>query len=93
MMTMPRAAQLALDVQAACNLSGVVRSFAEITSWMRSEQQMDTDTCNRHPVSRLFAEQIAHLTGGGTLDVATYSRAYDWCVQMTRETTVEETAS
>jgi hypothetical protein len=85
MMTMPRAAQLALDVQSACNLSGVVRSFAEITHWVRSEQGMDTDTCNQHPVSRLFAEQIAHLTGGGMLDPVNYSRAYDWCVQMTRE--------
>jgi hypothetical protein len=77
--TMKRAAQSALDVQFACNLSGVVRTFAELVSWMRTDLHFDTPTCNTHPVCRLFAEQITYLTSGTSGDNVTYSVAYEWC--------------
>jgi hypothetical protein len=80
-MTLKQAAQSALDVQTACNLSGVVRSFAEIVAWMRAEG-MDTPTCNRHPVSRLYAEQICHLTGAGMGDTDTYHVASMECERL-----------
>lgn len=81
-MTLQKAAQTALDVQSACNLSGVVRSFAEITMWMRTDLHLGTDACNTHPVSRLFAEQISHLTGAGVGDHETYRKAYDECTRL-----------
>jgi hypothetical protein len=81
-MTLQKMAQSALDVQTACNLSGVLRSFHEITQSMRNDHGMDTPTCNTHPVSRMFAEQISHLTGAGCGDTETYRKAYDWCVQV-----------
>lgn len=62
-MTIQQMAQFALSVQNACNLSGVVRAFGEITDSMRIEHKMDTHTCNYHPVSQLFACKIADLAG------------------------------
>lgn len=84
-MTIQQMAQAALAVQSACNLSGVARSFAEITSAMRTEHRMDTPTCNAHPVSRLFAEQIAHLTGAGMGDFDSYTRAHADCERLAAE--------
>lgn len=59
--------QAALDVQSACNLSGVVFSFAEAMHAICDEQnelREGTAWKNEHPIARLFAEQIAHLTRG-----------------------------
>lgn len=67
-MTIQQMAQQAIDVQNACNLSGIVRTFAEITSAMRTEHGMDTPTCNRHPVCVLFAHKIADLVGVQTAE-------------------------
>ncbi len=81
-MTIQQMAQSALDVQTACNLSGVISSFGIIVEAMRREHYMDTQTCNLHPVSRLFAEQIIHLTGAGCGDVESYSTAYAVCTRL-----------
>lgn len=85
-MTLKRMAQSALDVQSAVNLSGVVATFATIVSSMRMDHGFDTPTCNRHPVCRLFAEQIAFLTSGGSVEcgTATYSTAYEACMRLAR---------
>lgn len=80
-MTLQRAAQAAIDVQTACNLSGIARSFAEITAFLRASG-LDTPTTNTHPICRLFAEQISHLTEAGTGDASTYRTAYDACVTL-----------
>lgn len=77
------AAQMALDVQTACNLSGVARSFADVMSQLRAAG-LDTPTANRHPIARLFAEQISHLTGAGIGDLDSYSQAYAACEQLAR---------
>ena len=53
--------QTAMDVQSACNLSGVILSFARVIVKIPG----GTDARNRHPICRLYAEQIAHLTGAG----------------------------
>lgn len=81
-MSIKAMAQSALDVQSACNLSGIILSFAQIVSDMRKVHGFDTPTCNTHPVCRLFAEQIAHLTGAGMGDTDSYSKAYDACTQL-----------
>jgi hypothetical protein len=56
----------AIQVQNACNLSGVVRSFALITErlWTLSrENNVGTEWVNTHRVSRLFASKIQSLAG------------------------------
>lgn len=58
--------QNALDVQSACNLSGVVHSFSEVIERVWNEAHRlgkGTAWVNSHPICRLYAEQIAHLTG------------------------------
>lgn len=82
-LTLTHMAQTALDVQSACNLSGVVRSFAEITAALRASG-LDTPTTNTHPICRLFAEQILHLTGGGSGDTASYETAYVACTTLAK---------
>ena len=88
-MTLQRAAQSALDVQSACNLSGVIYSFAEIIAFLRTLPECrGTKWTNKHPICRLFAEQIMHLTDAGQSgdydadDIASYSKAYDACIKL-----------
>lgn len=78
------AAQWALDAQNACNLSGIVRSFARITDVLWEHARAGghgTTWVNTHPISRLFAEQIAHLTKTGD-DAVTYCAAYEACERL-----------
>ena len=82
-----QAAQCALDVQTACNLSGVVRAFAAITETLWDEARKGgrgTDFVNTHPISRLFAEQISHLSGAGMGDIDTYTVAARECERLAR---------
>ena len=75
--------QNALDVQSASNLSGVVLQFARDMRQINAEVRASgggTDQVNTHPVCRLYAEQIAWLTGAGACESqATYRRAHDAC--------------
>jgi hypothetical protein len=75
--------QNALDIQSASNLSGVIFQFArdmvQINQKVR-ESVGGTEQVNRHPVCRLYAEQIAWLTGaGGCENSETYRQAHDAC--------------
>jgi len=54
--------EAALAAQSACNLCGVVISFAAAMRALASDG-LDTDARNRHPIAVLFATQVAHLTG------------------------------
>ena len=82
--TMKELCKLALDVQDACNLSGVVHSFSAILPDLRalleSEPGFSTQLLNQHPVSLLYSDKIASLTGssGGY----EFSRAYDFAKDM-----------
>lgn len=56
----------ALQVQDACNLSGVVHSFSRALTdlWAIADHDGEgTDWVNQHPVSVLFADKIKHLSG------------------------------
>lgn len=67
-MTYQDAAQTALQVQDAVNLSGVVHSFAEATSalWDEAHRQgKGTSFVNRHPIATLFLAKLAELNGMG----------------------------
>jgi hypothetical protein len=81
--------QNALDAQSASNLSGVVLQFARDMRRINEEvraQGGGTDQANKHPVCRLYAEQIAWLTGaGGCVDTETYRKAHDACRRKVEE--------
>jgi hypothetical protein len=76
----------ALHAQSACNLSGIVFSFAEIMKRICDEAHalgQGTEWRNKHPIARLFAEQIAHLTGDASIaaDGQGYDKAYKECLE------------
>jgi len=58
--------EIALGIQDASNLSGVVHSFSEALSrlWeIAHEKNEGTRWVNRHRISRLFADKIISLSG------------------------------
>jgi len=75
--------QTAIDIQSASNLSGVVNSLNQIMPriWKEARSQLKgTDWVNQHPICRLFAEQIYHLSGAGIPSNAqSYEAAYSYC--------------
>lgn len=81
-------AQEALDVQDACNLSGVVHSFSRIITEVRNRLELDgtigTEAVNRHPVCILFSDKIAHLTGTQMLGNDAVANAYRWAHQQAK---------
>jgi hypothetical protein len=71
-MNLREAAQTAIDVQNACNLSGVLASFHSIVSDVICPEArrlgQGTDFVNRHPIVRVFLAKLADLNG----------LVYDW---------------
>lgn len=64
MKTLPELAQQVLDVQDACNLSGVVHAWsAAITNLRELMPTAGTDAINRHPINKLWADKVAQLAG------------------------------
>ena len=64
-MTIREAARLALTVQDACNLSGVVHAWSRIMELLWEEARrtgQGTDFVNNHPICVLFASKVASLT-------------------------------
>lgn len=64
----------AIQVQDACNLSGVLFSFAQHMQTL-CDMGLDTDQKNQHPVSILFSSKIGSLTGSELL--SNYPEAMD----------------
>jgi hypothetical protein len=87
--TMKRAAELAISVQDACNLSGVVHSFSQVMSavWKEAERtQKGTDWVNTHPITLMFVSKICDLsryTYGA--EQANFGKAYDACKALAKE--------
>lgn len=73
--------ELALDVQNACNLSGVVHAFSRAVSGLWKVVNDDpskgrgTEWVNRHPVCLLFTDKLADLSGSS--NTADCTAAYD----------------
>ena len=80
-MTLSQMASDALQVQDACNLSGVAQSFARVMIEL-GHYTNGTDERNHHPIAILFASKVGHLTGIGEGDTAVFSAAYDICCQL-----------
>jgi hypothetical protein len=79
---MVRHAQQALDVQNACNLSGVVHTFSRVMTFLWDLDLGGTDAVNTHPIARLYADKIAHLTGTQTLGNDATQDAYRWAYDL-----------
>jgi hypothetical protein len=78
--TIQECAQAALDVQDACNLSGVVFVFADVMHVINEESTREghgTTWKNNHPIVRLFVDKMASLSGmqGLTDEVMEHFRA------------------
>ena len=72
--------EFAIHSQSACNLSGIVFHFAETMHRIINEAKKNghgTDWRNSHPICRLYAEQIYHLTRK-----TDWQKAYDECEEM-----------
>lgn len=62
--TLAMLAREACDVQNACNLSGVVRTYAEVLSALRDLPECTGNAwLHSHPIAIAFADKIASLTG------------------------------
>ena len=84
-MTYKEAAQAALDVQNAVNLSGVVFTFAEAMQAICDTDQrhnMSTTWKNEHPIVTLFLEKLADLNGHR---LETTTEQYTRVLQQVRE--------
>lgn len=80
--------EYALMVQSAVNLSGVVNSFARVLVkiWEEANETGNgTDWVNAHPICRLYAEQIAFLSGAGTpSNYESWEKAYAECEEKSK---------
>ncbi len=81
--TLKDMAREALNVQNACNLSGVVHSLSRLLPDLREilekEEGFSTTVLNQHPVVFLFTTQIASLSGVCVFaDADKYADAYQW---------------
>jgi hypothetical protein len=68
--------QCALDVQDACNLSGVAFAFARFMQKL-CDEGMDTDERNTHPIAQLWVDKMAHLTGTQSQSLSDACRVYE----------------
>ena len=68
--------QRALDVQDACNLSGIVHSFAAVLPLIMEEVK-STEGVWRHPISVMYVSKIDSLVHGS--DMNTFGVAYEAC--------------
>lgn len=61
--TLQQLAQEVLDVQDACNLSGVVLAWGRSISELRSLlDDKSTDAINKHPINVMWASKVESLT-------------------------------
>lgn len=77
-------AQRSLDVQNACNLSGVVVSMemARENILNNGGREKGTDWFCKHPIMQMYASKIHDLTGMGLSDSEAFGKAYDLVVRM-----------
>jgi len=71
----------AVQVQDACNLSGVIFAFARVMQKICDDDTKGTAAKNNHPIAVLFADKIHDMTvrknaGHSVMD---FHRAYDEC--------------
>ncbi len=72
----------ALMVQDACNLIAVVKSMDKDLRRLKELLNLDGDSIRIHPITVLYADKIADMTGRGQK----YSIAYDACNNLANQT-------
>ncbi len=79
--TMADLAREALNVQDACNLSGVVHGFSRSITRLRALLEADgkagTHAVNTHPICMLWSDKIASLTETQGIAFGDLTAAYD----------------
>lgn len=84
MRTLQQLAQEALDVQDACNLSGVVhgwhRAMEDLCELLRASG--GTAERNTHPINQLWASKCHDLARMGMSDMDTYGKALEACYEL-----------
>ncbi len=78
-MTLKQAAQSAIDVQDACNLSGVAHSMLHAITAIRDDAS-NTVQVNQHPIVTLFMLKMCELNGCGSTLHKTYRPAVKACI-------------
>lgn len=69
----------AIQVQDACNLSGVAHSLCEAMKVIREEPDCNgTDYVNRHPVVTMYLSKMADLNGM-SINSGEFNAAYQIC--------------
>jgi hypothetical protein len=84
-MTLKQAAQSALDVQYACNLSGVARSLWEVCNAIR-EAFPNTGAVNTHPIVTMYLLKMCELNGCGSTLHESYEPAERACIALAANT-------
>jgi Tfp pilus assembly PilM family ATPase len=74
-------AKEALEVQDACNLVAVAKCFAVVVSQVRAalnEAGLPSDSVavNKHPIVRVYADKISHLTGRDADIIAAFNECH-----------------
>ena len=88
--TLAELAQQALDVQDACNLSGVLLGAHNAVCNLRELLGCGTDELNEHPISQLWADKIASLARTQFWSSSESTDAYDWCERYAKGLSTEE---
>lgn len=77
-------AKEALDIQDACNLTGLVqgwaRSAVEVKRLLEAAGIYDTDKINRHPINIMWADKLADLSRSRS--TTAYGAAHDQCTRL-----------
>ena len=76
MKNLKQLAQDALDVQNACSLLAVVNSFSKAVSDLREAVSGSTDVINNHPITIVWVDKLASLTGTQDLGNDRVMKAY-----------------
>lgn len=92
--TIAQLAQEAIDIQNACNIRGVSKSFAKIVDEVYDLIQADAESCpisftryeniRTHPIVRLWASKIHDMACMGVSDGDAYAHAYDACEKLAK---------
>jgi hypothetical protein len=89
--TMQQLAQEAIDVQDACNLSGVAHGLSRAVTalWDLSGQKgvhfgpvMSVQEINQHPIVKMWVSKLHDLARLGFSDAVEYAEAYEKCREL-----------
>jgi len=82
-MTLQDAARDAIQVQDACNVSGVVHGFARAMEAVMDDCK-SSDAARHHPITVLFMDKLNDMCGR-ELSQIEYCEAYEKCSKMAGE--------